>query len=123
MTSFKTPEPDLQIAFYSRLMEIRKTYLVEALLECVEKLDISRIDSELKKFATNRSLQRLAGWGLRGGSLNTLGAEATQRIFDLIHEIVKPKVEKSGKRRIDVVNAAGRSVRIEIFLVITDLGE
>ena len=50
---------------------------------------------------------------LRGGSLNTLGAEATQRIFDLIHEIVKPKVEKSGKRRIDVVNAAGRSVRIE----------
>ena len=196
MTNFKTPTPDLQIAFYHRLMEIRKTYLVEALLECVEQLDISQIDSELKAFATNRSLQRMAGWGLRGeilfpvpcvlknkpellgyyrlllgfsqkqfygrqygfarfksmeersvltqknsddlndfckaicassallleavptlsreivheltlltlgpqlrgGSLNTLGAEATQRIFDLIHEIVKPTVEKAGKK-------------------------
>jgi hypothetical protein len=61
----------------------------------------------------DKQLLLTLGPQLRGGSLNTLGAEATQRIFDLINQIVKPNVEKSGKRRIDVVNAAGRAVKIE----------
>nr|VFJ73721.1 MAG: hypothetical protein BECKFW1821C_GA0114237_10545 [Candidatus Kentron sp. FW] len=33
MTGFKTPEPDLQIAFYHCLREIRGTYFLDALRE------------------------------------------------------------------------------------------
>jgi hypothetical protein len=66
MTQFRIPVPDLQITFYRRLKELRETYLLDALLSHVAKLDIARIDEELREYVSNSALQRLAGWGLRG---------------------------------------------------------
>ncbi len=39
MSQFETPEPHLQITFYHRLMEVRETHLLNALLS---KARISR---------------------------------------------------------------------------------
>ena len=66
MSQFKIPKPDLQITFYHRLREIRKTYLLDALLSVVAKLEIPGIDKELSKFVSKSALQKIAGWGLRG---------------------------------------------------------
>lgn len=66
MNTFKIPEPDLQIEFYHRLEHIRKTYLLEALLSAVSGLEIPRVDEELRELVSNLSLQKMAGWGLRG---------------------------------------------------------
>ena len=66
MSRFKVPEPDLQIEFYHRLEKIRQTYLLEALLSVVSKLEISTIDQELRELVASSALQRMAGWGLRG---------------------------------------------------------
>ena len=66
MKQFKIPRPDLQIAFYHRLKEIRKTYLLDALLSTVAKLEISRLDKELANYVENAALQKVASWGLRG---------------------------------------------------------
>jgi len=66
LKQFKIIVPNLQIAFYHRLKEIRETYLLDALLSVVLKLDISTIDKELSKYVAKDALQRTAGWGLRG---------------------------------------------------------
>lgn len=66
MNPFKIPKPDLQITFFHRLKEIRKTYLLDALLSVVAKLEIPKIDAELGNFVSSGGLQRVAGWGLRG---------------------------------------------------------
>jgi len=65
MSQFKIPKPDLQITFYHRLVEIRKAYLLDALLSVVAKLEIPRIDTELSKYVSNSALQKIAGpiWG------------------------------------------------------------
>jgi len=60
------PIPDLQISFYHRLEEIRKTYLLAALRSTVKQLKIAKIDSQLKALVSNDGLQKIAGWGLRG---------------------------------------------------------
>jgi hypothetical protein len=62
----KVPEPDLQISFYNRLQEIRHTYLLNALLSTVTKIDITEIDRQLADLVSKKGLQRVAGWGLRG---------------------------------------------------------
>lgn len=66
MSQFKIPKPDLQITFFHRLKEIRKTFLLNALLSVVATLQIPKVDAELRNFVSNRSLQKVAGWGLRG---------------------------------------------------------
>jgi hypothetical protein len=66
VSPFKIPEPDLQVEFYHRLEIIRKKYLIEALLAAVSKLEIPRIDQNLRELVSNFALQRVAGWGLRG---------------------------------------------------------
>jgi hypothetical protein len=66
MNQFKIPKPDLQVTFFHRLTEIRKTYLLDALLSLVAKLEIPKIDTELSKYVSNSALQKIAGWGLRG---------------------------------------------------------
>ncbi len=58
--------PDLQVAFFKRLEELRKTLLLDALLQAVSTADISQIDSELSAIVAKKSLQKLAGWGMRG---------------------------------------------------------
>lgn len=66
MSQFKIPKPDLQITFFHRLKEIRKTFLLDALLSAVATLEIPKIDAELGNFVSHRGLQKVAGWGLRG---------------------------------------------------------
>jgi len=64
--TFRIPKPDLQIAFYERLEEIRHLYLLDALLATVSRLDIAKVDKQLAEFVPNERLQEIAGWGLRG---------------------------------------------------------
>ncbi len=66
MKHLKIPEPDLQIAFCERLEQVRRLYLLDALLATVSKVDVGRINRELEALALVSALQRVAGWGLRG---------------------------------------------------------
>ncbi len=66
MNKFKVPEPDLQIGFCRRLREVRRLYLLDALLATVAEGDIGTINAELEDLVAGSALQRLAGWGLRG---------------------------------------------------------
>jgi len=66
VSPFEVPEPHLQLTFYHRLLEIRETYLLDALLSLVVELEIAQLDRELSQFVSNVALQRVAGWGLRG---------------------------------------------------------
>ncbi len=66
MKAFKIPEPDLQIAFYHRLQELRHSHLRDALLDTVGILDISRIDEQLASLVKAEDLRKVAAWGLRG---------------------------------------------------------
>lgn len=66
MSTFKIPEPDLQVEFYHRLERIRETYLLDALLSAVSRLEIQQINQELSELVSNSSLQKVASWGLRG---------------------------------------------------------
>jgi hypothetical protein len=66
MKPSRVPLPNLQIAFYSRLQEIRKHYLIDALLRTVAVSEIHQIDLDLNHFVAAKFLQKVAGWGLRG---------------------------------------------------------
>ncbi|MBI5190266.1 MAG: XcyI family restriction endonuclease [Nitrospirae bacterium] len=63
---YKVIVPELQIAFYLRLQEIRHKYLEEALASTVEGLDIGILDKELAELAGNEKLAKLAKYGIRG---------------------------------------------------------
>jgi hypothetical protein len=41
VSPFKVPEPNLQLTFYHWLIEVRETYLLDALLSLVAELDIA----------------------------------------------------------------------------------
>jgi hypothetical protein len=62
----KSSEADLQIAFFYRLKEIRAKYLQQALFKTIKELDITTIDSELKKYASRVVLNKIARFGIRG---------------------------------------------------------
>lgn len=66
MSKFIVPKPDLQIEFFKRLAAIRDTYLLDALLAVVSKLEIPDIDKELGSLVSGSALRKVAGWGLRG---------------------------------------------------------
>lgn len=66
MKHLKIPEPDLQIGFCERLQEVRRLYLLEALLSTIADVEIAGVNSELEQLVPATALQRLAGWGLRG---------------------------------------------------------
>jgi hypothetical protein len=66
MSSLKVPSPDLQISFLHRLQDLRKTYLLDSLLEVVALSDIRRIDVQLHRMVDGRALKKTAGWGMRG---------------------------------------------------------
>jgi len=66
MSSFLTPEPDLQIEFFHRFEAIRTSLLLDALLSTVSTLEISQIDHELADLVPPCALREVAGWGLRG---------------------------------------------------------
>jgi hypothetical protein len=50
---------------------------------------------------------------LRGGKLNLLGSKATQRVFDLIKSSLKPAITSSSPQKLELQNAAGRTVTVE----------
>ncbi len=58
--------PDLQIDFAAALIQVRDTYLQDALLATVKSLSISMLDRELLEYASEADLSLLASKGLRG---------------------------------------------------------
>jgi hypothetical protein len=66
MTGFSGLLPDLQIAFYNRLVELKNILLLDALLATVENADIDLLDQQLKTFVSKSALRKVASWGLRG---------------------------------------------------------
>lgn len=50
---------------------------------------------------------------LRGGANVVKGANGIRKVFEAIHEIVKPQVERSSGNKIEILNAAKRNVLIE----------
>src|SRR5690348_7091421 len=59
-------EPDLQVDFAAALVQLRDTFLQEALFATVKELKISDIDRELSSHASADDLSLLASKGLRG---------------------------------------------------------
>jgi len=75
-----------------------------ALVDGVDTLTASVIDD----------LQLLTlGPQLRGGRLNLLGQDAAREVFELLDHIASNAVTERDPRRLNLRNAAGRSVRIE----------
>ncbi|MGB9004442.1 MAG: XcyI family restriction endonuclease [Candidatus Aminicenantales bacterium] len=63
---FKTPVPNLQIAFHARLKELKKICLLDALHVAVAKSDIDRINQQLSSVVSKHALRKVASWGIRG---------------------------------------------------------
>ena len=62
---YEVPPPDLQIDFFSRLEDIRKTYLQEALQATVQLLDIVQLDKQIAEYVPMECQKALAGRSLR----------------------------------------------------------
>jgi hypothetical protein len=58
--------PDLQVDFAAALVQLRDTFLQDALFATVKSLKLSDIDKELIKYAPETDLSLLASKGLRG---------------------------------------------------------
>lgn len=58
--------PNTQIDFANALIEIRTTFLQDALSATVSQLRIRDVDDELYRFADDESLKKLAQQGMRG---------------------------------------------------------
>ena len=66
MNEFPVLIPTLQISFYQRLQDAKRSLLLPALLQEVGKLDIGLLDRQLLEFAGSDRLAFLARYGLRG---------------------------------------------------------
>jgi hypothetical protein len=58
--------PDLQVDFAAALIQLRDTYLQEALFATVKTLRLAEVDMALSKYAPESDLSLLASKGLRG---------------------------------------------------------
>ena len=58
--------PDIQIEFYYRLRYLNDRYLLDALKETVNKLDIRKIDDDLSNYVDPICLKKVASFGIRG---------------------------------------------------------
>ncbi len=58
--------PNTQIDFANALIEIRATFLQNALFTAVAQLEVKDVDDELHRFADDESLKKLAQQGMRG---------------------------------------------------------
>ena len=92
-------------ALTSRLAEV----LCSAGSQLLDGLGEARMTSALLHDLTLLTL----GPQLRGGANVRKGRSAIGRVFDAIHAIVEPAVEQSTESSIEIVNAAGRNVRIQ----------
>jgi hypothetical protein len=61
----RSNEADLQIWFFYRLQEIRTLFFQDALFETVRRLDVVRIDEELKEYVEIAILNKIARYGIR----------------------------------------------------------
>ncbi|MCS6786792.1 MAG: XcyI family restriction endonuclease [Thiobacillaceae bacterium] len=75
----------------------------------VEAIGIDRVTKDLLDDLTLLTL----GPQLRGGANVRRGGNATVKVFEIIHDIVRKAVRNSGSTHIEVRNAAGRTVIIE----------
>lgn len=66
MAAINLDKPDLQVDFAAALVQLRDTYLQEALFSTVKKLRLRSIDKELSLLASEDDLSLLASKGLRG---------------------------------------------------------
>lgn len=62
---FNIPSPDLQVSFSNRLISAEGTFLQQALLNTISKIDISQLDKEIHDHIPSKALNILAGRGLR----------------------------------------------------------
>jgi len=60
----RSNEADLQISFFYRLQEIRTQFFQEALFEAVGKIDVVKIDEELKEKVEIAVLNKIARYGI-----------------------------------------------------------
>ncbi|MDH4161548.1 MAG: XcyI family restriction endonuclease [Nitrospirota bacterium] len=66
MVTISLSNPDLQVDFAAALVQLRDTYLQEALFTTVKKITLRLVDRDLAEFATDSDLALLASKGLRG---------------------------------------------------------
>jgi len=66
MAAITLNKPDLQVDFAAALVQLRDTYLQEALFSTVKKLTVRSLDKELSRLAPEDDLSLLASKGLRG---------------------------------------------------------
>lgn len=59
-------KPNLQVAFYYRLQELKTLYFHQALKETVDHADMDTVNDELARYVDPVSLKRVASCGLRG---------------------------------------------------------
>lgn len=64
--SYTILDPDLQIGFHHRLQTIKDLYFHEALSNTIRRLRIADIDSELNRYVSDESINKLALSSLRG---------------------------------------------------------
>jgi hypothetical protein len=57
---------ELQVDFYYRLKEIKKSILRESMSRTIKEIPLKTIDSELNKYAPKGVLSKIASFGLRG---------------------------------------------------------
>ena len=77
--------------------------------EMIESIGVDRISKELLHELTLLTL----GPQLRGGRNTRIGTDANNAVFDLIRQTVAPGQPSSVKTGIELLNAAGRMVRIQ----------
>ena len=85
------------------------TALNEAAVSLIDGIGLERISKSLLDDLTLLTL----GPQLRGGANVRKGGNATLKVFEIIHDIVKKAVRSSSANRIEVRNAARRTVWIE----------
>jgi len=66
MATINLNKPDLQVDFAASLVQLRDTYLQDALFLTVKKISLRTIDKELSEHASEDDLSLLASKGLRG---------------------------------------------------------
>jgi hypothetical protein len=83
--------------------------LITSACALIDGIGIDRLSREL----LNDLMLLTVGAQLRGGANVRIGLAATARVFELIHEIVRPAILTAETGRIEIRNAAGRKVLIE----------
>ena len=66
--NFPVLVPDLQVSFYYRLKNIKDLYFHNSLKNTIKELSVKEVDEQLSQYVTNKSLQKLAQFSLRGES-------------------------------------------------------